>query len=196
MPGEQPVFYFDLYSPYAYLAAERVNDVLPVVPEWQPISFPHLLRQTGRVPWSLDERRAEGMANCERRAAERGLPPLRWPEGWPAESYSLAPARAAVFAKRAGRGVCFALACLRQAFAAGRRMDETDNVLLAAAACELHPRAVLKGIESQSVKDELREATERAYERGVRGIPTVAAGERLFWGDDRLEEAAAALAES
>jgi 2-hydroxychromene-2-carboxylate isomerase len=68
-------------------------------------------------------------------------------------------------------------------------MSDLDNVLLAAAACELHPNAVLKGIETKSVKDRLRAATEEALERGVEGIPTVAVGAHLFWGDDRLEEA-------
>jgi 2-hydroxychromene-2-carboxylate isomerase len=52
---------------------------------------------------------------------------------------------------------------------------------------------VLKGIETQSVKNGLRTATEEAIERGVEGIPTVAVGDRLFWGDDRLEEAAREL---
>jgi 2-hydroxychromene-2-carboxylate isomerase len=48
---------------------------------------------------------------------------------------------------------------------------------------------VLKGIETQSVKDKLRAATDEALARGVEGIPTVAVGSELFWGDDRLEEA-------
>jgi 2-hydroxychromene-2-carboxylate isomerase len=68
-----------------------------------------------------------------------------------------------------------------------------DNVLIAAAACELHPRAVIKGVELNSVKDALREATEQAIALGVPGVPTVAIGDQLFWGDDRLEDAAAAL---
>jgi 2-hydroxychromene-2-carboxylate isomerase len=80
-------------------------------------------------------------------------------------------------------------------FAAGRDMSDVDNVLIAAAACELHPNAVLKGIETQSVKDRLRASTEEAIERGVEGIPTVAVGDRLFWGDDKLEGAARALQE-
>jgi 2-hydroxychromene-2-carboxylate isomerase len=62
-------------------------------------------------------------------------------------------------------------------------------VLVAAAACELHPNAVMKGIETKSVKDKLRAATDEALARGLEGIPTVAVGEQLFWGDDRLEEA-------
>jgi 2-hydroxychromene-2-carboxylate isomerase len=69
-----------------------------------------------------------------------------------------------------------------------------DNVLIAAAACELHPNAVLKGIELQSTKDRLREATQAAYDRGVRGAPSVVIENQVFWGDDRLEEAAKAIA--
>jgi 2-hydroxychromene-2-carboxylate isomerase len=52
---------------------------------------------------------------------------------------------------------------------------------------------VLKGIELQSTKDRLKQATREAYDRGVRGVPSVAVGDQVFWGDDRLEEAAAAL---
>ena len=63
-------------------------------------------------------------------------------------------------------------------------------MLIAAAACELHPNAVLKGIETQSVKEALKQATAEAIERGVQGVPTVAVGEQLFWGDDQLESAA------
>jgi 2-hydroxychromene-2-carboxylate isomerase len=52
---------------------------------------------------------------------------------------------------------------------------------------------VLKGIELQSTKDRVRAATEEAYERGVRGVPSVVVGDEVFWGDDRLEDAATAL---
>ncbi|MEK6230162.1 MAG: DsbA family protein, partial [Actinomycetota bacterium] len=93
-----------------------------------------------------------------------------------------------------GRAVAFSLAAFRQAFAGGRDLSVTDNVLIAAAACELHPNAVLKGIETRSVKEALKEATTEAIQKGVQGVPTVAVGEQLFWGDDRLEEAAAAIA--
>jgi 2-hydroxychromene-2-carboxylate isomerase len=67
-------------------------------------------------------------------------------------------------------------------------------VLLAAAACEIHPDALLKNIERQSIKDKLKQATQEAIDRGVTGVPTVAVDGELFWGDDRLEDAAAALA--
>ena len=192
--AERPAFYYDFSSPYSYLAAERVNQVLPVVPDWRPVSFGHLLKESGRVPWSFTDEREAGMAECDRRAAERGLPPFRWPPGWPRESYSLLPLRAATYAKQTGRVVAFSLAAFRQMFAAGRPLNDPDNVLLAAAACELHPNAVLKGVETESVKAALREATEEALELGVQGVPSVAVDGQVFWGDDRLEDAAKELA--
>lgn len=192
--AERPVFYYDFNSPYAYLAAERVNSVLPAPPVWQPIALAFVHRASGRVPWSMgpEAGKLEGMREIERRAAERGLPPLRWADGWPVETYGLISLRAAIFAGQSGRIEAFSLAAFRQMFAAGRDLSNVDNVLLAAAACELHPNAVLKGIETQSVRDRLREATEEAIALGVPGVPTVAVGNELFWGDDRLEEAAAA----
>jgi len=99
--------------------------------------------------------------------------------------------RAATFAKQTGRTVAFALAAFRQAFAAGRDLSQLDNVLIAAAACELHPNAVRKAIETPAVKDALREATERAGDLGVTGVPSLAVAGEVFWGDDRLERAVA-----
>lgn len=189
---EQPVFYFDLGSPYAYLTAERIQHVLPVVPVWQPILLGGIWQQSEGGSWGVTDRREAGQAEIERRAEEYGLMPVRWPEGWP--NNTLKAMRAAIFAQSIGRTVAFSLAAFRQAFAGGRDLSDVDNVLIAAAACELHPNAILKAIETQSVKDKLREATAEAYERGVRGVPTVAVGDQLFYGDDRLEEAASALA--
>src|SRR3954454_21197918 len=179
----RPVFYYDFNSPYAWLAAERVNSVLPVPPVWQPVSFGHILQASGREPWSFREPdKSEGMVEIERRAAERGLPTPRWIEGWPLATYSLLPLRAAVFAQQAGRAVSFSLAAFRQLFAAGRTLAELDNVLIAAAAAEPHPRAITQGVESKSVKDALRAATDEALGLGVVGVPTVAVGDQLFWG--------------
>jgi 2-hydroxychromene-2-carboxylate isomerase len=193
--GARATFFYDFSSPYSYLAAERISGLFAEAgteqPEWQPISFGHLLQASGRTPWSMqpDGPNPENLEQIQRRAAERGLPEVRYPKGWPVENYSLNAIRAAVYAKESGKVVSFSLACFRQVFAAGRDMSDVDNVLIAAAACELHPNAVLKGIETESVKKKLQAGTDRAIDLGVEGIPTIAIGTELFWGDDRLEEA-------
>jgi 2-hydroxychromene-2-carboxylate isomerase len=194
LSGERATFYFDLGSPYAYLAAERISALFTEAgleqPEWQPILLGGLFKRFGRDSWANGPRRAEGIAEIERRAAEYGLPPLAWPEPWPGNT--LTAMRAATFAKQTGRTVSFALAGFRQAFAAGRDLSEADNVTIAAAACELHPNAVTKAVGTEGVKRALVEATELAGDRGVRGVPSVLAGGEVFWGDDRLEDAVAA----
>ena len=189
----RPTFYLDLGSPYAYLAAERVNGLFVertgAVPEWQPVLLGGLFKRFGRGSWAETDHRAEGMAEVEQRASEQALQQIRWPEPWPGNT--LYAMRVATFAKQSGRTVAFALAAFRQAFAAGRDLGVPDNVLIAAAACELHPRAVEKAVSTQSVKDELIAATERAGDAGVRGVPSVVVGDEVFWGDDRLEDAVA-----
>jgi 2-hydroxychromene-2-carboxylate isomerase len=186
-----PVFYFDLGSPYSYLAAERVQQVLPVQPVWQPILLGGIWQQSGGQSWGITDEREAGQREIERRAQEYGLMPIRWPDGWP--NNTLQAMRVATFAQSIGRAVAFSLAAFRQAFAAGRDLSDVDNILIAAAACELHPNAILKAMETQSVKDNLRKATQEAYDRGVRGVPTIAVGDELFFGDDRLEAAGSAL---
>lgn len=189
--SERATFYFDLGSPYAYLAAERISGLFAEAeleqPEWQPILLGGLFQRFGRDSWANGPGRAEGIAEVERRAAAYGLPPLVWPEPWPGNT--LVAMRAAIFAKQTGRTVSFALAGFRQAFAAGRDLTRPDNVLVAAAACELHPNAVEKAVGTAAVKGTLREATDRAAELGVVGVPSVVVGDEVFWGDDRLEEA-------
>jgi 2-hydroxychromene-2-carboxylate isomerase len=187
-------FYFDLGSPYAYLAAERISGLFAEAgleqPEWQPILLGALFQRFDRDSWGNGPEREEGMAEVERRAGAYGLPAVAWPDPWPGNM--LFAMRAATYAKQTGRAVSFALAAFRQSFAAGRDLSEPDNVLLAAAACELHPNAVQKAATTDGVKAALREATDEAAERGVIGVPSLVVGEQVFWGDDRLEEAVAA----
>jgi len=193
---ERAVFYYDLGSPYAYLSAERIsglfNEAELEQPEWQPILLGGLFRQFDRGSWALTEARAEGIAEIERRAAEYGLAPIVWPEPWPGEM--LHAMRVATFAKQTGRTIAFSLAAFRQQFAAGKDLTDPDNVMIAAAACELHPRALESAVKTSIVKDALREATDAAAAAGVFGVPSVRVGEEVFWGDDRLEDAVAAAA--
>ena len=191
MPG--PCFYFDVGSPYAYLAAERVEALLGEPPLWQPILLGGLFKLTGRSSWALGEhrRRQAGMAEIERRAADYGLPALRWPDPWPGDY--LTAMRAATYARAVGRGPAFARRAFRDAFQDGRDLGITANVLAAGERSGLDRRELAAALEDPQIKRPLREATEAAFELGVIGVPTLSIGDELFWGDDRLGDAAARL---
>jgi 2-hydroxychromene-2-carboxylate isomerase len=178
--GAQPTFYYELGSPACYLLAERIMAGLPVVPEWEP------------VPVGAIRSEALAAERLEQLARLAGLQPVRWPRRWPPDTRQAM--LAATFAKHIGRAVAFSLACFRQAFAGGRDLGEIDTVLIAAAACEIHPAALLKGIRMRSVQSALEQAGERAERAGVRVLPAIEVDGEIFAGEDAIERATDALA--
>jgi 2-hydroxychromene-2-carboxylate isomerase len=168
---EQPVFYYDLGDPSCYLLAEQVMSALPVVPEWEPVSAHAIAPDRPRLP-------APSREALERRATELGLQPFRWPRAWPPDSRQAL--LAATYAKRIGRGVAFSLAAFRQAFAAGRDLGDEDTILIAGAACEMHPAALLRGMTTRAVQEALDTANGRAQRAGVVSLPAISLGARVF----------------
>lgn len=183
--ADPPAFFYDLASPDAYLAAERVVSVLGIVPEFVPV-------RCNRVGgFRCAEEESIYRADVERRAARYGLLPVRWPDEFPADTdWAML---VATYAKQAGRVVAYSMAAFRQAFAAGRDLSEREWVLIAAAAAEMHPAAVLKAAELRGTRRRLDDATTAATAAGVRDVPAVRVGDRVFHGDRELDAAAAAL---
>lgn len=182
----RPQFFYDLGDPACWLAAERVNTALPVVPEWVPVDGT-------RLPSPAPVPDAAARLAVEERARAQGLLPLRWPAVPPAAREALV---AATYAKQTGRAVAYSLAAFRQAFAAGRDLGDRDTVLLAGAACELHPNALLKAIDRAALAQALDDATAQAVACGVRRLPAVLVGGTVHDGEDGVETAAAALAQT
>ena len=188
--SSRAVFYYDFNSPFTYLAAERIDGLIPDA-KWRPFAFPYLLYELGRLEEALGRDPAIALRDAGPRAAERGLPPLASPPDWPNRTWSLRPLRVAVFAGAEGLLREFSLAALRKVFVEGLPLTDDRNLRDAALAAGLDADAAIGAAERADVKQRLKEHGEEVLALGVAGIPTVAVGGELFWGDDRLEEAAA-----
>ncbi len=181
--------YLDAGSPYAWLAAERVeagalgDDVV-----WEPVLLGAIFGSRGWGSWSETSERAAGMAEVERRAAAYSLPPVRWPEPWPGNT--LLAMRVAVVAAEAGLARAYLLAALRAAFVEGRDLSDSAEVADVASAAGIE-RDVEALASAPEVKAALRARTEAAIAVGVQGVPSVVVAGQALWGDDRLDEAAA-----
>jgi 2-hydroxychromene-2-carboxylate isomerase len=204
MVSQSAAFYFDLASPLAYLAAERILHTLPGPAEWRPVLAAELPADTRAAQPPVEGHRPVGVWRCEherdafcedimRGAQQLGLQPLRWPEPFPFDS--TVAMRVATYAKSIGRAVPFAQAAFRQAFAGGRDLQQLDNVLIAAAACEMHPAAVSRGAELSSVAAQLATSTREAGELGVVEVPAISVGTDIFQGALAVEQAAAHMRE-
>ena len=175
---QQPVFYYDLGSPQCYIVGETIMSALAVAPEWEPV----LASQIGP---QLSHDREE----VARLTAALGLQTVRWPAPWPPDTTRAM--LAATYAKKVGRGVAFSLAAFRQEFAGGRDIGDENTVLIAGAACEMHPVALTKGMGLRSTADALTTANERARAAGVTTLPAIQMGDRTYEGLEAMALAGA-----
>ena len=203
-----PLFLFGAMSPYSWFAAERIERLLPDA-RWRGVFAGAIFKASGRVSWGLTEEREGGMADCQARARAHGLGPIRWPEPWPTNDLLIA--RAMTFAERSGTppgqraatdaagaramrdgAKALGLAAMRLAFLDGADLGEEGVVLEAGRRAGFDVDEMSDALSDTDIKDALRRATDDTLELGVYGVPTIIIGEELFWGDDRLDDAAAA----
>lgn len=178
--------YFDLGSPYAYLAIARAEGVLGRPPLLRPVLLGGIFAMRGFGSWSQTPQRQQRVGEIEARAERYGLPPLRWPPAWPPDG--LAAMRACVWAEAEGALDAFAAAAFEREFARGEDVSGLDALAEIAEEVGLPGGELEAAIRSDEVKLRLRQLTDAAWERGVRGVPTIAVGPTLLYGDDQLEQ--------
>jgi 2-hydroxychromene-2-carboxylate isomerase len=167
---EGGIFYFDFASPLCYLAAELISAFAPGIRDWRAIPARRL--PVGEGSWQR--------AQIEREADALGLLALRWPPPHRGElRFALL---AATYARGLGRGIAFARAAFRQAFAGGQDLSDPDRLLIAGAACELHPAALLRAGSSRRIDALLESITAEAIGARVSELPAVAVADRLHCG--------------
>jgi 2-hydroxychromene-2-carboxylate isomerase len=178
-------FLFDLCCPFSYLAAERVDRIFDEV-VWTPASTSALCcGSLAADPEAL----AEYRLSAERRALELRLP-LIWPERFPDEVP--AAMRAAHYAAEQGRGAAFVLAAGRLAFCGGFDLDDPELLAEAAAAAGIDMQGWLQALGELGRDGEIEAAGRALLAAGADRLPALRVGEQLFWGEHRIDEAAAA----
>jgi 2-hydroxychromene-2-carboxylate isomerase len=185
-------------SPYSWFTAERIEQLLPQA-RWRGVFAGALFKANGRSSWGLDERRDAGIADCDARAAEHRLGPIRWPDPWPTNDLLVARAMAyCALLDAAGDEEgdaltrAFGLAAMRLTFLEGVDIGEREAVLEAGRRAGIDEPTLRDALQDQQIKDATRALTDEAITAGVFGVPTVLVDGQPFWGDDRLIEAASA----
>lgn len=176
-------FYFDFASPESYLALERfAKSMAAFAPELVPV------RERELDPFPLPDADAR-RAHLEQLAAQQDVLPFVWPEDFPYLDTTDA-VTVATYAKSIGKVAVFSLSLFRQIYAAGRDPAAIETLYLAAAASEIHPRAVDQSLARTRPSEDADAATESAKELGVVSVPTLRMGKRMLVGPALLEDAA------
>ena len=175
--------FFDLRSPYTYLAAERADRLFAGL-EWLPASSDVL---------GCGEPDGEGASAGPSAASERarllGLP-LVWPEP---QAHSVRGAmRVASLAAERGCAAAFVLAASRLAFCGGFDIDDPEILAEAAAAAGIGLRDALHAAGDVARDGAIEEAGRLLLAAGATRLPALRVGRMLFCGEERLTEAAVA----
>ncbi len=173
-------FYLDFISPYAYLAFEKLPDLLmghSYNVSYRPILFAALLKHHGQLgPAEIPGKREWTYRQVQWLARSQGVD-LQLPATHPFNPLGLL--RLALACKTPNRFVIEAL--FRHAWRGGA--DAADAARLEDIAAKLEP---VREPGSEEVKAQLKSNTEMAIQQGVFGVPTFEVDGRLFWGLDAL----------
>lgn len=188
-------FWYDFASSYSYLSAMRIEDVAGeagVEIVWRPFLLGPIFAAQGWTtsPFVLHPAKGRYMVrDIERIALDRGLP-FTMPAQFPA--HSLKAARLALIGEDEGWIAAFTRGVFEQEFGRGRDIADPGVMSEVLTGVGPEPARLLSAIEDAGIKQRLRARTEEARDRGIFGAPTfVTEDGELFWGDDRLEQAAA-----
>lgn len=185
--------YFDLVSPYAWLALHAVDAIEQDTGREvivTPVAFGAILKRNQQpAPVDLPAKRAHIFDDIRWRAAERGL------------TYTGPPSHP--FNPLHGLRLCLAVAdpvlratLARQladtAWSRGRDLADRAVVLDIASGCGLDPTWADARLDDAALKQQLIDTTDAAADAGVFGVPTFALDGHLFWGNDRIPHLLAA----
>lgn len=173
-------FFFDVASPYSYLASTQVDAVAARAGgrvRWRPFLLGGVFKATGNLPpATVSARQPWLLQDLSRWAAHYGVP-FAFPDFFPINS--LLPMRS--LAALDEREVPAAAAILFRAhWAEGINPGEPE-----ALASLLGPEALVRAADPVA-KDRLRANTAEAVARGAFGAPTFFVGEQMSFGNDRL----------
>lgn len=182
-------FFWDAASPYTYLAATQLAALSKATGaeiRWRPFLLGKAFEASGNRPPVSVPAKGKYLFGDVQLWAKFYKAPFQFPSKFPISS--LLPMRVACAAlTTTDQGARFGLAIMAAHFGEGRDISDPAVVKAVADGLGLNGDALLAAAQEQAAKDLLRANTDEAIKRGVFGAPTFFVGERMFWGNDRLQ---------
>jgi 2-hydroxychromene-2-carboxylate isomerase len=185
-------FYFDLSSPYGFLAAQRIDALATKhgrTVDWRPVLLGAVFKETGMAPLTEIPLKGEySKRDFARSARFHGIEGFRQPSRFPIPTQ--VPARIILWLK--GRDPALA-ARVAKAFFRAYFVDDTDisdpATAAAIAAKEgVDAAAARAAVDDPAMKDALKQEVATAIARGVFGSPFIFVDGEPFWGLDRFPQ--------
>ncbi len=179
-------FYFDIISPYAYIAYKKILKINNVNFKLKPILLGGLHNLAGITAPAFNKYKMKNMQNdCELVAKKNNIN-FKWNSKFPINSLHIMRGYLCVDVNEKEQ-------YLKSFFDAYWKEDQDlsneENIKIILKKLKINENDFFNSISNQDIKDKLKQLTQEAFEKEVFGAPTFIVNNKVFWGQDRLEYA-------
>ena len=179
-------FYFDIISPYAYIAHKKILKIKNINFKLKPILLGGLHKLAGITAPAFNKYKMKNMQNdCELVAKKNNII-FKWNSKFPINSLSIMRGYLCVEESKKEEYInCFFKAYWKDDL----DLSNEENIKILLKKLKIDEHDFFNLIKNQDTKDKLKQFTHEAFEKEVFGAPTFIVNNKIFWGQDRLEYA-------
>ncbi len=179
-------FYFDIISPYSYIAYKKILRTQNIKFNYKPILLGGLHKLEGITAPAFNTHKMKNMKNdCELVAYKNEIK-FSWNSKFPINSLYM---MRGYLVLEDDKKIHYLDSFFNAYWKDNLDLNEKENIIKLLENLEIDSKHFFEAIESENVKDKLKKFTLDAFEKNVFGAPTFIVNKKIFWGQDRLEYA-------
>ena len=179
-------FYFDIISPYAYIAHKKILKYKNIAFNYKPIFLGGLHNLAGIDAPAFNKYKMKNMINDCQLISEKNNIDFKWNANFPINSLSIMRGYLCIKEDKQNDYLNYFFDAY---WKDNQDLSNIKNVSKLLSKLKVDNDEFFKSIKEQSTKDKLKDLTSEAFQKEVFGAPTFIINNKIFWGQDRLEYA-------
>jgi len=179
-------FYFDIISPYAYIAHKKILSHKNIIFNYKPIFLGGLHNLAGIDAPAFNKFKMKNMVNDCNMVSERNNIEFKWNSNFPINSLNIM--RGYIYINKDKKNDYLNI-FFDAYWKDNQNLSKIENIAKLLRKIQIDSEEFFKSIKEQSIKDKLKNLTSEAFKKEVFGAPTFVVNNKIFWGQDRLEYA-------
>ena len=179
-------FYFDIISPYAYIAHKKILKQKNIIFNYKPIFLGGLHNLAGINSPAFNKYKLKNNINDCNLVSEKNNIEFKWNSNFPINSLSIMRGYLCI---KEDKQDDYVNSFFDAYWKYNQDLSNIENISKLLSDLKIDSEEFFKSLKEQSVKDKLIKLTTEAFQKEVFGVPTFIINNKIFWGQDRLEYA-------
>ena len=179
-------FYFDIISPYAYIAYKKILRHENIIFNYKPIFLGGIHNLAGIEAPAFNKFKMRNMVNDCNLVSEKNNIKFKWNSNFPINSLNIMRGYLCINEDKKND---YLNAFFDAYWKDNQDLSKVENFTKLLSKIKIDSEEFFKSIKEQPIKNELIRLTSEAFEKEVFGAPTFIVNNKIFWGQDRLEYA-------